>query len=364
MFSYIIRRIALGATIMLGVTVLVYALILAAPGGPEQKFAENPRYTTAQKEAYLEALGLDKPVIVQYCRWLGACRRDSDGLEALFGPTGLPAFLPTPLSGVNTGILHGEFGFSYVTGEETMLSIARAALPTLILAGISIILWLSAAVILGVIMGLRSGGRFDNSMSVVTYVSYALPTFILGFVLIWIFAVVLNLTPVSGMTDSRESYAFGSDLYWTYAAANPITAVLDLAAHLILPVSTLVIVSVAGDARYVRASVIDSLSMEHVRTARAKGLSHVRVISRHALRTALIPFATNIGLALPFLFGGALVTETIYAWPGIGRLTLQSISALDYPVLMMILLIASLTVVVGNLIADLLYAVLDPRVRL
>jgi peptide/nickel transport system permease protein len=245
-----------------------------------------------------------------------------------------------------------------------MSLISRAALPTFILAGLSIVLWLSAAVVLGVVMGLRNGGRFDNSMSVITYVSYALPTFILGFVLIWIFAVVLNLTPVSGMTDSRESYAFGSDLYWNYAAANPLAAVLDLAAHLILPVSTLAIVSVAGDARYVRASVIDSLSMEHVRTARAKGLSQMRVISRHALRTALIPFATNIGLALPFLFGGALVTETIYAWPGIGRLTLQSVNALDYPVLMMILLIASLTVVIGNLIADLLYAVLDPRVRL
>lgn len=364
MLIYVLRRIAVGATIMLGVTVLVYALILAAPGGPEQKWAENPRITQAQKDAYLQSLGLDKPVIVQYCRWLGACRRDTDGLDALIGPSGLPSFLPTPLSGVNTGVLHGEFGYSYVTGEETIDLISRAALPTIILAGLSIVIWLSIAVVLGVVMGLKSGGRFDNSMSVVTYVTYALPTFILGFVLIWVFAVTLNLTPVSGMTDSRESYAFGSDLYWSYVASNPATALLDLAAHLILPVSTLVIVSVAGDARYVRASVIDSLSMEHVRTARAKGLTRIRVVTRHALRTALIPFATNVGLALPFLFGGALVTETIYAWPGIGRLTLQSVNALDYPVLMMILLIASLTVVVGNLIADLMYAVLDPRVRL
>lgn len=364
MLTYIARRIVVGFTIMLGVTVLVYALILAAPGGPEQKYANNPRYTAAQKAAYVKALGLDKPVIVQYCRWLGACRRDSDGIDALIGPTGFPSILPTQISGVDTGIVHGEFGFSYVTGDEVMTLIGGAALPTFILAGLSIVIWLSVAVVLGVVMGLRSGGRFDNSMSVITYVSYALPTFILGFALIWIFAVVLNLTPVSGMTDSRESYAFGSDLYWAYVAANPLTALLDLAAHLILPVSTLVIVSVAGDARYVRASVIDSLSMEHVRTARAKGLTRARVIMRHALRTALIPFATNLGLALPFLFGGALVTETIFAWPGIGRLTLQSVNALDYPVLMMILLIASLTVVIGNLIADLLYAVLDPRVRL
>jgi peptide/nickel transport system permease protein len=349
---------------MLGVTVLIYALLLAAPGGPEQKYANNPRYTAAQREAYLEALGLDKPVIVQYCRWLGACRRDADGVEALLGPTGLPSFLPTALSGVETGILHGEFGYSYTSGEEVMSLISRAALPTFILAGLSIVIWLTTAVILGVYMGLRSGSRFDNTMSVATYVTYSLPTFLLGLGLIWIFAVVLNLTPVSGMTDSRESYAFGSDLYWTYAAANPLTALLDLGAHLILPITTLVIVSVAGDARYVRSSVIDSLAMEHVRTARAKGLPRMRIVTRHALRTALIPFTTNVGLALPFLFGGALVTETIFAWPGVGRLTLQSINGLDYPVLMMILLIASLTVVIGNLIADLMYAVLDPRVRL
>ena len=336
---------------MLGVTVLIYALLLAAPGGPEQKYANNPRYTAAQREAYLEALGLDKPVIVQYCRWLGACRRDADGIEALIGPTGFPSILPTPLSGVDTGILHGQFGYSYVSGEEVMSLISRAALPTFILAGLSIVIWLTTAVILGVYMGLRSGSRFDNTMSVATYVTYSLPTFLLGLALIWIFAVVLNLTPVSGMTDSRESYAFGSDLYWTYVAANPITALLDLGAHLILPITTLVIVSVAGDAR-------------HVRTARAKGLPRMRIVTRHALRTALIPFTTNVGLALPFLFGGALVTETIFAWPGVGRLTLQSINGLDYPVLMMILLIAALTVVIGNLIADLMYAVLDPRVRL
>ena len=132
-----------------------------------------------------------------------------------------------------------------------------------------------------------------------------------------------------------------------------------------LPIfSTLVIISVAGDSRYVRASVIDSLSMEHVRTARAKGLPYRRVILRHALRTALVPFATNLGLAFPFLFGGALITETIFSWPGVGRLTLLATNGLDYPVLMAILLIASLMVVIGNLISDLLYAVLDPRVRL
>ena len=187
---------------------------------------------------------------------------------------------------------------------------------------------------------------------------------ILGFMLIWIFAVTLGLTPVSGMTDGRLSPAFGSEAYWQYFASAPLVAIVDLARHLILPVSTLVIISVAGDSRYVRASVIDTLGSEHVRTARAKGLSSRRIILRHTLRTALVPFATNLGLAFPFLFGGALITETVFSWPGVGRLTLLATNGLDYPVLMAILLIGSLMVVIGNLISDLLYAILDPRVRL
>lgn len=364
MIKYALRRIALGIMIMLGSSVLIYALILAAPGGPEQKFAENPKYTAEQKEGYLKSLGLDKPVPVQYCRWLGACRRDADGLDALVGPTGFPSFLPSSISGVYTGVLHGELGYSYANGDPVADLIAEAALPTLILAGLAIVIWLSLAVVIGVVSGLRAGSKFDNTVTTVTYVSSTFPTFILGFMLIWIFAVILDLTPVSGMTDARLSPAFGSEAYWQYVASAPLTAILDLAAHLILPVATLVIISVAGDSRYVRASVIDALSAEHVRTARAKGLSSRRVIVRHTLRTALVPFATNLGLAFPFLFGGALVTETVFAWPGVGRLTLLATNGLDYPILMAILLIGAMMVVIGNLISDLLYAVLDPRVRL
>jgi peptide/nickel transport system permease protein len=364
LIKFALRRIALGIMIMVGSSVLIYALILAAPGGPEQKFAENPKYTAEQKAGYLKSLGLDKPVPVQYCRWLGACRRDKDGLDALIGPTGLPVFLPTPLSGINTGILHGELGYSYANGEGVGDSIAQAALPTLILAGLSIVIWLTLAVILGVWTGLKSGSKFDNTVTTFTYVTSTFPTFILGFMLIWIFAVTLGWTPVSGMTDARQFPAFGSELYWQYFGLDPAAALIDLARHLILPVSTLVLISVAGDSRYVRASVIDSMSMEHVRTARAKGLPYRRVIIRHALRTALVPFATNLGLAFPFLCGGALITETIFSWPGVGRLTLLATNGLDYPMLMAILLIASLMVVIGNLISDLLYAILDPRVRL
>jgi peptide/nickel transport system permease protein len=241
---------------------------------------------------------------------------------------------------------------------------AAALLPTLILALLSATIWLSAAVLLGVITGLKNGGTFDNSASAITYVLYCVPTFLLGFGLIWIFAVVLHVLPVSGMTDPRNMPSFGSDPYWALASKDPLRVLSDLASHLVLPTATLVIVSIAGDSRYVRQSVIESMGMEHVRTARSKGLSERRINMRHILRTGLIPFATNLGLAFPFLVGGALVTETIFAWPGIGRLTLSAIGGLDYPLLMGILTLGALAVAIGNLISDLLYAALDPRVRL
>jgi peptide/nickel transport system permease protein len=364
MLKFIVRRVAVSLGILLGATVLIYGLLLAAPGGPAQKYSGNPKYTPAQAAAYVKALGLDKPVPVQYCRWLGACRRDRDGIDALLGPTGLPAILPTGLSGVDTGIAHGDFGYSYESGSPVIERLGHALLPTFILALLASVIWLSLAVLLGIATALRNGSKFDHITSIVTYVMNSFPTFILGFWLIWIFAVTLHLTPVSGMTDGRLSPAFGSDAYWAYVSANPGTALVDLGRHLILPVVTLVTISVAGDSRYVRQSVIESMGMEHVRTARSKGLSARRINIRHILRTGLIPFATNIGLAFPFLVSGALVTETIFSWPGIGRLTVTAIGTLDYPVLMAVLTVGAVAVSVGNLISDLLYAILDPRVRL
>ena len=232
----------------------------------------------------------------------------------------------------------------------------------MILATLSAVIWLTIAVILGVITGLRNGGALDNATSVLTYVTYSVPTFLLGFALIWVFAVVLDWLPVSGMTDARNMPTFGTEPFFELLRTDPLRVIGDLASHLVLPTATLVIVSIAGDSRYVRQSIIEAMSMEHVRTARSKGLSERRINVRHILRTGLIPFATNLGLAFPFLVGGALVTETIFAWPGIGRLTLVAIGNLDYPLLMGILTLGAFAVAIGNLISDLLYAALDPRV--
>jgi peptide/nickel transport system permease protein len=165
------------------------------------------------------------------------------------------------------------------------------------------------------------------------------------------------------MVDARLSPPFGSDQYWTYFGKQPITAVIDIIRHLILPVVTLVVVSIAGDSRFVRASMLEALSQDYVRTARAKGLPNRIVVFRHALRNALLPVVTNIGLEIPFLFSGAIVTESIFSWPGEGRLFINSITNFDYTILMGILLIAAMLTVFANLLADILYAVVDPRIK-
>jgi peptide/nickel transport system permease protein len=177
-----------------------------------------------------------------------------------------------------------------------------------------------------------------------------------------VIAAQLRLLPAGGMWDARTVPIFGSPEYWTFFGKNPGGALLDLGRHLILPVVTLVFVNIAGDSRFIRAAMIDSLNQDFVRTARAKGVAERSVVLRHALRNALLPVVTNIALELPFLFAGAIATETIFSWPGMGLAYIQAVNAYDYPVLMGILVITAVVVVFANLLADILYAVVDPRI--
>jgi peptide/nickel transport system permease protein len=191
-----------------------------------------------------------------------------------------------------------------------------------------------------------------------------MPTFWLGLMLIFVFAGPgLDWLPAQGMVNTRKSPAFGSDAYWDYFLQHPKTALLDLGRHLILPVITLVVVNVAGDSRFVRASMLETLGQDYVRTARAKGLASRVVTFRHAFRNAMLPFITNVGLEIPFLVTGAIVTETIFSWPGIGRLTISATNTFDYPTLMGLLLVAALATVIANLVADVAYAIVDPRIK-
>jgi peptide/nickel transport system permease protein len=362
--KYIIRRCIQAIPVLFGITIVVYAILLAAPGGPTARFANNPRVTLADREKFKKAWGLDQPIPVQYCRWMGICNPDNEGLAVFISDQGLPNFLPAAIGGGDNGILHGDFGISISTGQSVSTMIARAALPTVILAGTALIIWLVLATLIGAYSAIRRYSFFDQASTVFAYVGYAMPTFWLGIMLIFIFSGPgLNILPAGGMTETRLSPPFGSDAYWTYFAANPITAILDIGRHLLLPVVTLVVVNIAGDSRFIRASMLESLSQDYVRTAKAKGLRNRVVWFKHAFRNAMLPFVTNIGLEIPFLFAGAIVTETIFSWPGMGRLTIDATRDFDYPLLMGVLLITAVMVVFANLLADIAYAVVDPRIK-
>jgi peptide/nickel transport system permease protein len=361
MTKYIIRRVVQAIPVLIGITIVVYVILQLAPGGPQAKFNSNPRMTNEQRALFLKAWGLDQPIPIQYCRWMGFCNPDGEGL-ALLGPTGWPNFLPTPISGSSNGILHADLGYSISSGEKVNDRIIRAALPTFILAVFALLIWISTAVLIGVYSAIKRYSWFDQIATVFSYIGYAMPTFWLGIMLVYIFGVS-GILPVSGMVDIRTSPAFGNDAYWVFFGQHPIQAILDVGKHLILPVFTLVVVNIAGDSRFVRASMLDALNQDYVRTARAKGLPGRKVTFKHALRNALLPVVTNIGLEIPFLFTGAIITETIFSWPGIGKLTIDSTTQTDYPVLMGVLLVTSLIVVLANLIADVAYAVVDPRIK-
>jgi peptide/nickel transport system permease protein len=370
--KYVIRRVIQAIPVLFGITIIVYGILLAAPGGPTARFASNPRVTLADREQFKKAWGLDQPIPVQYCRWLGACNPDvSDKVAGIFptpaaliGPTGWPNFLPNPISGATNGVLHADFGVSVDSGEPVGPRIIRAALPTLILASFALVIWIAVAILIGVYAAVKRYSLFDQVATIFAYVGYAMPTFWLGIMLIFIFSGPgLNILPAGGMTTTRISPPFGSDQYWVYFGHKPIEALIDIGRHLILPVFTLVVVNIAGDSRFIRASMLEALSQDYVRTAKAKGLPGRTVTFRHALRNALLPVVTNIGLEIPFLFTGAIVTETIFSWPGIGKLTIDATRSFDYPTLMGLLLITSVLVVFANLIADVTYALVDPRIK-
>jgi peptide/nickel transport system permease protein len=372
MTKFVIRRILQAIPVLFGITVVVYGILLAAPGGPTAKFANNPKMTEEQKLKFKKAWGLDQPIPIQYCRWMGFCNPEVDGtflgslptLPAFIGPSGLPNFLPTFMSGATNGVFHGDLGYSINSGESVSDRITRAALPTFILAGTALVVWVSVAIVLGVYAAIHRYSLFDNAATVFSYVGYAMPTFWLGIMLIFIFSGPgLNILPAGGMTETRVSPPFGSDQYWAYFGQQPLKALGDVGRHLILPLITLVVVNIAGDSRFVRASMLETLGMDYVRTAKAKGLPQRVVNFKHALRNALLPVITNIGLEIPFLFTGAIVTETIFSWPGIGKLTIDATREFDYPILMGVLLVTSVLVVFANLLADIAYGIVDPRIQ-
>jgi len=360
--GYIVRRLIGAIPTLFFSSLLIYAILIAAPGGPEARFAQNPHMTTAAIDAFRARWGLDQPIPIQYCRWLGVCNPNGSGLGIFVSDSGVPSFLPTAIGGGDNGLLHGDFGYSASSGQSVTSIIGQRIGPTAILAGTAIVIWITLALLTGVLAAVKRYGKADTAITIFNYVGFSFPTFWLGLLLIIIFAADLKILPAGGMWDARTTPAFGTPEYGAYFGAHPLGALGDLARHLILPVITLVFVSVAGDSRFVRAAMIESMNQDFVRTARAKGVAERSVIFRHALRNALLPVVTNIALELPFLFTGAIVTESIFSWPGMGRAFIGAVGDFDYPVLMGILVITAIVVIAANLLADILYAVVDPRI--
>jgi len=316
---YVARRLLAGVPLIVGVLAIAFGLIHLAPGDPIQALAGDggdAAYYAAMRARY----GLDRPVPEQFGRYALA-------------------------------ILRGDLGYSFSYGQPVSRVILDRLPATLLLTGTALVLATALGIGLGVLTALRPHGALDHTVAVVTLTAYAMPVFWLGQLLVLLFAVRLGLLPVQGMISVREGYTGGRHL-------------LDVARHLALPALTLALPQVALNARLMRTSLREALAEEYIATARAKGLAERAVIWRHALRNALLPVVTALGGHLGVLLTGAALTETVFAWPGLGRLLLDAALKRDYPLLMAIFLLVSVVVVAANLLTDILYTALDPRVRL
>lgn len=316
MGAYVIRRLLGAIPLLLVITALVFGLMQLAPGGPLAVYGENPHLTAEDLEAIKVAMGLDKHPVIQYLYWLKE-------------------------------VVQLNFGHSLFTGRAVLDMIADRLPATLLLMVTAMSFSLLVGVVLGVISAIKQYSKFDFTVTTLAFIGYALPPFWFGIVLMIIFASTLQWLPAGGMAD------YGQE-------GNP----LNVLSHLILPAAMLSVLQIATWSRYTRSSMLEVIRQEYIRTARAKGLDEWSVIVKHGLRNGLIPVVTVVALSLPSLFAGAIMTETIFTWPGVGRLFFDALTKSDYPVLMAILTISASLVVIGNLLADMIYALLDPRIRL
>jgi peptide/nickel transport system permease protein len=365
MTKFIVRRLIGLIPLLLGIILVSFFLMKLAPGGPQAQFNQNPRVTEEQITAWLKRWCLEREstpatIVREFSGWLGVYNCQT---ESIFSEQGGLNFLPTALGGGNNGIIHGDLGLSIKAGRPVTDMILERIPATLLLTSLALVIWVTLAIIIGVIAAVRRYSLFDQSVTLFSYIFYSLPTFWLGLMFIYVFAVLLRWLPPQGITTPRAWPAFNTPEYWTAFSGDPLGAAIDVGRHLVLPVMVLVLVSIAADSRFVRASMLETLNQDYVRTARAKGLPNRTVFMKHAFRNAMLPVVTNVGLELPFLFSGAIVTETIFSWQGMGLLFITGVNDRDYFILMGLILITSTLVVFFNLVADVVYAVVDPRIR-
>ena len=315
MVTYAVRRVLQAVPLLVAATLAAYFIMNAAPGGPLAVYLHNPHVTPGQIRLLARNLGLDQPWYLRYIDWVW-------------------------------GVVRGKWGYSYATGQSVSGLIGQTLPHTLVLMLSAFVISLGLAVPIGVLAATRQYSLADNIISVGSFFAWSMPTFWFGLMLQLLFSVRFHLLPPSGMYSPYAPPSIG-----------------QLALHLIMPATVLGLGSIASWSRFLRSSMLENLGADFVRTARAKGVSPFGVIVRHVMRNSLLPIITIIGLDVPAFFAGAVITEQVFAWPGMGQLFFQAVNNRDYPVMMMILLIGTVLLIAGNLFADLMYAVVDPRIR-
>jgi len=315
-FQFIVRRILHSIPLLIGVSIIGFGLMHLAPGGPLGVYTLNPTVSIQDIERIKIVFGLDQPVHIQYWKWA-------------------------------TNLLMGNWGTTFFGGRPVFWVIVERAPATLILAGLSLSIAMIIGTGIGVLGAVKRYSIFDYLATTGAMFALSFPTFWFGLMAIFIFAVELRWLPSGGM------YSLGEE-------GDP----WDLLRHLVLPVMVLSLVIVATWSRYARSSFLEVIHQDYIRTARAKGLRNREVLTRHAFPNAVTPLIALVGVQLPFLFSGALVAETIFGWPGMGRLFVDSLTMKEYPVLMGLMMFTAIFVIIGNLLADIGVALVDPRVRL
>jgi peptide/nickel transport system permease protein len=318
MGKYLLLRLAISVPVLLGITLVVYVVVSLAPGdpvdalvNPEQVAALGPEFLAQQREA----LGLNEPILVRYGIWLRE-------------------------------LAQGNLGFSFMDRQPISAKIAERLWPTLRLMLTAQLLAIVIAIPIGVMSALKQYSLLDYGATVLGFAAISVPSFFLSLAGIYVFALKIPILPAAGMVTVGQEPTLADSLW-----------------HLILPAVVLGLAEAAPLIRYTRSSMLEVIRQDYVRTARAKGLRERAVVYEHALRNALIPLVTVIALNLPRLLGGTVIVEAIFAWPGMGTLAITAVRGRDYPVIMAINLIAAVMILLSNLLADLIYAVIDPRIK-
>ncbi|MET1249123.1 ABC transporter permease [Sporolactobacillus sp. STCC-11] len=312
MRKYVIKKILFALPILMGITVIDF-LFMSYAGNPLEMI-HGPKISQAAVNAKAIEYGLNKPFYVQYFVWLNQ-------------------------------VLHGNFGYSYKSFQPVSDLIASHVGPTLLIMGSALFISIALSIPIAIYSATHQYSRKDYTIVTASFIGTSIPSFFLALVLIYLFTVKLGLLPSSGMSELGSTTRIG-----------------DVLSHMLLPVSVLVVATVGSNVRYIRSAMLEILQKDYLLMAKAKGLGRFLVINKHALKNALIPIITVIGMQIPLLFGGTVIIEQIFSWPGLGLLTMTAVLNHDYPVIMAVCLLTAIVVLITNLLTDIFYAAVDPTI--